>query len=859
MHSGKFPVVAFGTIVLALLVVFFPSLFFGRVISPLDVLYNTPPWRATHRPVEVTNPDLSPAATVSLSLMEAAHRDGSSIAVWNPYAACGGPGTLTWNDGLLSPAVLPFVFWIDPAHLPNVIVLIKLLLAFGGAWLFLRRIGLDDLAASAGGAAFALAGPLTANWLWPSSATAAALPLLLWAVDVTLVSERPRRWIAAGSVVWLLFLSGGAPGVTVTACAVVLAWAVFRWIQMRRRRTHSAEKVMALLIAPAIAIAVLAPSLHLYEAAGVHASTSTSALPTGSWGAAAFRLFADPFAFGDPRQATFEPPARMGTIPFHDTVLSAGLVTLVLALFGAATGKREAGFWLAILGGGLLAVAWAPGGRVSGWLPGAKAIPVAALAPVIALGAAVLAGFGMAALERIAGSGTLRAACGLLIVAIVLEQGMFAGHLLAFLPPAQARWTATRGVSFLEHQAALAPARVAPLGDTLTPETAQAYGLEDLRSRMAPSGAYRTLLSLIDPQVSVEPSKGLRLNAATVDLEHPYLRALGARWVLEDPRYSLVEFSLGQDTIEVEPRHRLLGPIVTGSAVTQDLFLPRGCSRLALNAARRGPEPVGTVRVELTDEISGRRRASWNVAAKRLAADGFVWLSVPPGLDARHRVRLTIVPNLRAGAVWLRRTSNPHALNGELLVNGHRVHGDLGLSFDVSGYVPVYSGADLRIWEDRRAAPRFWMVRRVIPGGLNLLLKAQPPIDLTRAAAVAPGVERALAPLLGRHVPHGRESLVLRSWSPAAYELHATLRAPALMVSSVPSRPALWRATIDGHRIRPVRVNGLFLGLPVPAGTHRIDLKAALPPGRWAISGIGMLAWIVLAAAAGWPGKGRKR
>ncbi len=856
MHGGKLPIVAFGTAVLALLVVFFPSLFFGRVISPLDALYNTPPWRATHRPVEVTNPDLSPAATVSLSLMEAAHRDGTSIDVWNPYAGCGGPGTLTWSDGLLSPAVLPFVSWIDPARLPNVMILVKLLLAFGGMWLLLGRLGLDDVAASAGAVAYALAGSLTANWFWPSSATAAALPLVVWGVDTTLTSKRPWRWLAGGVLAWLVFLSGGAPGVTAVGCVTVLVWVIFRWVRLHRRQEHPGWTAVTLVVAPLVAFAVLAPSFELYSL-NVERSAHRPAATEKSWGGAVARLLINPFAFGDPRQETFEPPVRMGALPFHDTVLSVGFVTLVLALMGAATGRWEALFWLAIFGGGLLCMAWMPGGRLPGLLIGGGAIRVTALAPVVALAAAVLAGLGTAALERIAGTGVLRDACGFVIVAIVLEQGMFAGHLLAFLPPGQARWAGTRGLSFLESQAVRAPERVAPLGDTLTPDTAQAYGLEDLRSRQAPVAAYRRLLAAIDPQVGVEPSRGLRLNAATVDLEHPYLRALGARWVVEDPRYSLVEFSLGQDTIEVEPRHVLIGPLGAGSTVSQDVFLPRGCSRLAVNAGRRGPEPVGPVVVDLVDEMSGRRRASWQVPATKLADDGFVWLNLPPGLDVGHRFRLTVIAKLTAGALWLRRTSNPHALDGRLVWNGREVHGDLGLSFDVSGYVPVYNGSDLRIWEDRQALPRFWMVSRVIPGGLSRLLKAQPPLDLKRLAAVPAADAAKLAALVERPVPRGRESLALVAFSPATYELRSTLQAPALMVSSVPAQPALWSATIDGHRVQFVTVNGLFLGLPVPAGTHRIDLRAGLSPGRWAVFGIGMLAWIGLAIGSVWPGKGQ--
>ncbi|NOZ78035.1 MAG: YfhO family protein [Acidobacteria bacterium] len=859
MHITRFPVVATGTVVLALLVVFFPSLFFGRVISPLDALYNTPPWRATHRPVEVTNPDLTPAAMVSLSLMEAARHDGRAIALWNPYLSGGASGTLAWNNGLLSPAVLPFWSWIDPARLPNAMVLVKFLLAFVGLWLFLKRFGLGDVPASVGGVAYALAGPLTANWLWPSSATAAGLPLLLWAIDKTLASARPWRWIAPGVLAWLVFLTGGAFGTTLVGGVIVAAWTAFRWLHVRKERPGWTRPAIALAVGPLLAVAVLAPSVGLF-AASLHSSgVPKSPVARSSWGAGAVRLLGDPFVYGDPRKETFTPPSRMGTVPFHDTVLSVGTVTLFLAILGAATRKREAVFWTVVFGFGLLMVAWGPAGGLLDVIPGGRGIPAFRMAPYIALAAAVLAAWGVAALQRLAGSGVLGSACGLLIVAVALEQGMFAGHLLAFLPPSQARWPVTRGLEFLEKNAVDEPSRVAPLGDTLTPDTAQAYGLEDLRSRSASTRSYRRLLSIIDPQVEIEPEKGLRLNAATVNLQHPYLRALGARWVLEDPRYGLVEFSLGQNTVEIEPRHGLVGPLVAGSVVTQDLFLPRGCSRFALNGDTRREKTVGTLRVTLTDEMTGLHQAAWTVAASKIATDGFVWLNMPPGLDMAHRFRLTVVSEIASGTLWLRRTSKPHALDGELLWNGRKIRGDLGLSFDVSGYVPVYTGRDLRIWEDRRAAPRFWMVRRAVPGGLNKLLDAQPPFDLMQEAVVSPRSFQRLKQLLKRHVRHGREELLLKAWAPALYELRSTLATPALMVSSLPSRPALWRAYIDGHRIRLMTVNGLFIGLPVPAGTHRVRLEAGLPVDLWAASGIGMLLWMGLAIGAVWAGRGRRR
>jgi hypothetical protein len=353
-------------------VVFFPTLFFGRVVSPLDVLYNDPPWRAVHHPVEVTNPDLERPATAYLPLLEAARRDGASIALWNPYLAGGAPGVLAWNDGLLSPTVLPFLPWIDPALLPNAVILAKLLLAFVGTWLLLRRLGLGQTAASVGGAAFALSGPLTAAWLWPSSATGAALPLLLYAADRVLAAAKPWRTVAAGTLAWLAFLAGGGPGETAVGLVLVAAWVIVRFGEARRRGAAGLRHLAAVAASASIAGALLAPSFGLFAASLGPSGALARPAAHHAFGWQAFRLLVDPFAFGDPRRATYSPPPALSGMAFHDTVLAIGFVTVVLALLGLASRRRGIVFWGAVCGLALAGLAWAPAGVLLPAVPGGR-------------------------------------------------------------------------------------------------------------------------------------------------------------------------------------------------------------------------------------------------------------------------------------------------------------------------------------------------------------------------------------------------------------------------------------------------------------------------------------------------------
>ncbi|MCG6964736.1 MAG: YfhO family protein [Acidobacteria bacterium] len=850
MHSRPFHTVAVGAAVLAMVVIFFPTLFFGRVISPLDVVYNDSPWRSVHHPVEVTNPELREPATAFLPLAAAVHREGLALDVWNPYLAGGRPGAATWSNGLLSPAVLPFVFWLDPALLMNVMVLVKLLLAFAGCFLLLRRFALSEAAATVGAMAFALCGPVTSWWLWPASATSAALPLLLWAIDRTLNSDRPWRSAAVTAGACLAFLTGGAPGPTLLGAYMAVAWTLVRLRHAPRHSPARWQRLAAVAAAATLAIAILAPAFALFSGS-LRGSGVLDQHPTRtSWGWSAVRLLVDPLAYGDPRQESFAPPVPLENLSLHEISLNIGLITAALAAVGLAAGRHRRAFWIMAASVGLLALAVAPVARLLFRLPGLASVPSQRLAPEIALALCVLAAFGVEALMGLVRTPLARRLAAVLAVAVILQQGLAAGHLLAFLPRREATLPSTRGLAFLSAREQQEPDRIAPLLDTLWPDTAQMFGLEDVRSQFSSTTGYRRLIKAIDPQAWGHFGRLIRLNAATIDLTHPYLKALGARWIVEDPALELVQFVLGQMTTEVEPQGGLLGPLRSGQEVVQVLHLPHGCSRVGLRERAAGDTASGRVTVTLFDEEKDSVVGTWYLDAAALKRTGLRWLDLPPALDLNHRFRLRIAPRLERGALWLPRSASAHALDGRLFWNGRRSAGDLALVFDTSGYVLAYQGRDLRIWENRHARPRFWLVRSARNGNLETLLAANPPLDLVRTAVAPANIVAALSqnvPLRHRGVA---ESLELLSRGPAFMTLRSRLGAPALLVSSVPASAGLWRLRIDGRPLRSEVVNGLFLGALLPPGNHIIEARAVMPWWWMLTSAAGMAMWLGIVCLA---------
>ena len=60
-----------------------------------------------------------------------------------------------------------------------------------------------------------------------------------------------------------------------------------------------------------------------------------------------------------------------------------------------------------------------------------------------------------------------------------------------------------------------------------------------------------------------------------------------------------------------------------------------------------------------------------------------------------------------------------------------------------------------------------------------------------------------------------------------------------------------WRADVDGHRARLQRIDGLFQGVTVPAGTHRITFVYSPPYVGWGFAAFAAgCAWLVLSGTA---------
>jgi hypothetical protein len=155
------------------------------------------------------------------------------------------------------------------------------------------------------------------------------------------------------------------------------------------------------------------------------------------------------------------------------------------------------------------------------------------------------------------------------------------------------------------------------------------------------------------------------------------------------------------------------------------------------------------------------------------------------------------------------------------------------------------------IWRAPEPMPPAFLAAGASPSrGFSDTLRtlASPRFDPRRTAIVA-GLERPAD--LTRGSPAGSARIVDRGFG--RYTVATSAPGPAWLVVSEAWAPG-WRAGMDGAATVPVqRVNGIFQGVPVPAGEHRVTFRY-IPPGLlagFALAGVGLVLTLLFGIARG--------
>jgi hypothetical protein len=164
-----------------------------------------------------------------------------------------------------------------------------------------------------------------------------------------------------------------------------------------------------------------------------------------------------------------------------------------------------------------------------------------------------------------------------------------------------------------------------------------------------------------------------------------------------------------------------------------------------------------------------------------------------------------------------------------------------------SPFPRVYAGQDLTIFERPSALPRFFLVARALPGGVEEARVAD-RATLASAVFVPPAVARRLA---GAEADRGASGFVrVLAFEPERFLLEVASERPTLLVSSQKRFPPYWRTFLDGRPVASFEANGPFLGLELPAGRHRVEGRFAIPPPEIAVSAGGFALLLAAMIAA---------
>lgn len=805
------------------LIVFFPVLFMGRVLSPNDVFMNFDPW-AIHRDTRVQNSLLNDPPTSYFTLMALA-KERPEAFHWNPYIGSGIPGWGSSAAAILSPFVILPLLALPLTWVYTGIVFLKINAAFVFACLWLREERLGRRGAGAGAIVVAGASVYAVRFLWQVTNATALYPALLWLVRRAWNGKRVP--VSLTAVVALAYALAGFPATMAYGAWIAIAYALFLAVRERRVPLRAAG---AAALAVALALLVAAPSIHplvkFIERSG-YLSMREKVTLDGIYPAHHWRSFFDPERLGNPATKSWTGDHALKMNNYVEATVYVGLAAIVFALLAPFHRRaRSRWFWIgvtvvilaAIFGAGAVA-------RAVASLPGIRLSPLSRLVLLLPLPAGYFVASGVAFLDARLRRWPAAAAWTAAVVAVAAaaDLAVVAGRFHPYLPPEKGAVPSTPTIEYLRAQPQ--PFRVAPFFDYLWPNAAEMYGIEDIRSHFGSEEAYRRLLQRIDPTSWGGTSTVIQFNSLHFKLTDPLVSMLGVRYFLEQRSIDIVKWSIFAAT-EAGVADR--GPL----AMKPGMVFER--------SVRFDAEPFWAIEVPVfVDKAVG---PDSRIAVSLFKYGAAVWeRDFHPGdIAAMNKVYIP-----------LRRYAEP----GEevrIRIRSIGIEGSLSTGPAPAGESPVYYGRvkipvifdrelpDGRIFENLAEVPRFRVARRVRRMTGEEFL-ADEAIDLAREAVITEG---GVAPP-GDSGTDARVRLV--RYAADEQHLESEASAPFFLASSEKLTPEL-RILIDGKEARAVEINTLFAGLQVPAGKHEIVFSRRIGRGWWGIAAAAALALAGIAA-----------
>lgn len=517
----------------------------GLVLSS-DVRSLCYPWRPFFPESRSDSADLADAAQQFVPWLELARRElaAGRLPLWNPYQDGGVPLFGNAQSALASPLVWPALA-VGAAAGWNLVLLLKVLTAGAGAWVWLRDLGRSRPAAALGAVAFALSGPFVAWLAHPHTLVAAAAPWVLWAAQRAARSAT-HALAALAAAAWLACV-GGHPETLLLLALLAAGWT---WARGGWRALGRAARPA--LLGAGLAAPVLLPFLEYLVLSEAWANGSGRTPTTLPWRTLVRFVL---------------PHAQAGNQ--IETAVTVSVVALAFAVAGLLLGRRREARVAGWLAGVLLLVALE--GPVARLLATSTPVYWTRTVLLLPLPLAFLAATGLdrgrALARRSSAPAGVRRLAWLVPALALVELVAAARGVHSITSPALLRAT----TPLLERVRSLpGPFRVLALGRMLPPNFATDFELEDVRGydALAPWGWRRQWESVapvrdlvIDPRELRRPGPLLSSWNVEIVLLSPAVldsaAALGEAWGCE-----LVELYRGPDgrivrNLSALPRARL--------------------------------------------------------------------------------------------------------------------------------------------------------------------------------------------------------------------------------------------------------------------------------------------------------------
>jgi hypothetical protein len=794
-------------------VFFFPTLFMGRIVSPNDVYSNVDPWMVV-RPMDVQNSVINDPPTAYYTLMSLLKGRPSAFH-WNPFVASGIPGFGSSAAAVLSPLIALPTLLLPLTWVYSGIILLKLNVAFLFGYLWLREERLGRRGAALGAIVAASAGPLAVRFLWQVTNATVFYPALLWLVVRMARGKRTPFW--AIGLIALSYTLSGFPATMAYGVYLAAAYLLIRWPRPKALLQASIATILAI----GIALPSLVPMVQLVRRSGYLPLRAAASLQL-FFPLRHFRLFLEPMRLGSHAYHNWAGDPALGVLNNDvETAVYVGLIALPLLLLGAFNRRaRSRWFFLGALAVILAAMfGFLPVARVFAALPGFKYSWLTRLQVLMPMAVAYLAAAGAQILSR-----RVLVATTLAVVAAA-DLAIFAGRFHPYLRPADAAVPSTPMIAFLQSQPR--PFRIAPFFITLWPNTSELVRLEDVRSHFSSEARYRRILQRIDPTSWSGTSTILAFNSLKFNFEDPLVSMLGVRYYLENKDIDIVKWTTFKSTVpgvpEIKDDHLILKP---GAAAQRHV--------------RIDAEPFYAI--ELAPAVEAITAPNAHVDVSIVKGTAFVYTRSWRALDVEvmGKIYIPLRPYARLGeSVEIR--VKPVGMQLAMLRGATDVAGDAPMYY---GRVttPVVFERQLpegRLFRNVGEVPRFVAVSSVRKMTEEEFLAAK-DLDFAREAVVTDPA----APL-----PSASDAVVLlRKYEDDRQEVEVRSPAATFLASSEKLTPEL-RVTVDGREVKPVEINLLFAGVPLPAGTHQVVFTRRIGRGWWWVSGTSLLLMLILSFA----------